>query len=440
MDTLLQIDFQPPSTSDYILFVLCILFLYIAAFFSANEVAFFSLTSKEIEEIDESHLKKDAVAMRLISSPQKLLATIIIGSHIFHLAFVVTLVHLLYSLLGDDSLTNRIGLGIGIAAFFVLIFGQIMPKGHASQHAQKTVRGGARMMLFFQNLLYPFVNLLANSKVLVNKRLFKNNHKKMSINELSQALELTDQDEIEEKTMLEGIIRFGNIQVSDIMTSRVDMVDIDIHTDFKKLLNIIIDCGYSRLPVYSETRDNIRGILFSKDLLPYLDKPATFRWQTLIRPPYYVPETKKIDDLLNEFQENRIHLAVVVDEYGGTSGLVTLEDILEEIVGDISDEYDEEQVLFEKIDNHTFVFNAKIALNDFFKVLEVEPTIFAETTEDVETLAGLVLEIKGEMPQEKEQLQYKHFIFEVMEVDKRRIKEVKVYIKNRPNKTSSNDA
>jgi len=189
----------------------------------------------------------------------------------------------------------------------------------------------------------------------------------ISVDELSMALDMTTETQEEDKEMLEGIINFGNIQVSDIMTSRMDMVDIDTKMNYKELMALVVDSGYSRLPVYSGTRDNIKGILFSKDLLPFLDKPEAFRWQTLVRQAYYVPETKKIDDLLIEFQENRVHLALVVDEYGGISGLITLEDIIEEIVGDISDEYDEEEVLFHKIDNHTYVFEAKILLNDFYK-------------------------------------------------------------------------
>ena len=249
-------------------------------------------------------------------------------------------------------------------------------------------------------------------------------------------LELTADSQDEEKEMLEGIIKFGNIHVADIMTSRVDMVDVNIKLNFPQLLEVV-KSGYSRLPVYSGSRDNIKGILFSKDLLPHLDKPATFRWQTLIRPPYYVPEAKKINDLLNEFQENHVHLALVVDEYGGTSGLVTLEDILEEIVGDISDEYDEEETLFTKIDNHTFLFEAKILLNDFYKIAEISKEDFTKVTEDVETLAGLILELKGDMPVRNEQIGYGRYVFDIIAVDNRRIKKVKLHIKNDPNKNDN---
>ena len=213
------------------------------------------------------------------------------------------------------------------------------------------------------------------------------------------------------------------------MTSRVDMVVVDIKSNFRKLLDVIIASGYSRIPVYAGTRDNIKGVLYSKDLLPHLDKPSNFRWQTLIRQAYYVPETKMIDDLLTEFQENRIHLALVVDEYGGTSGLVTMEDILEEIVGDISDEYDDDQSLYTKLDNHTFIFEAKILLNDFFKIAEIEKSDFLKLTDEVETLAGLVLELKGEMPAKNERLGFGRYVFEIMSVDNRRIKKIKLFIR-----------
>ena len=250
------------------------------------------------------------------------------------------------------------------------------------------------------------------------------------MNELSQALELTSNSKDEDTEMLEGIIKFGNIQVVDIMTSRIDMVDVDIKIPYNQLLNSIIKHGYSRIPVYSGTRDNIKGILYAKDLLAHIDKSANFRWQSLVRPAYYVPETKKIDDLLSEFQKNKIHLAIVVDEYGGTSGMVTLEDILEEIVGDISDEYDEDEKLFTKIDNHTFIFEAKIQLNDFFKIDEIEENDFAKIAGEVETLAGLILEIKGEIPSKNERIGYGRYVFEMLSVDNRRIKKVKLYLKD----------
>jgi len=307
-----------------------------------------------------------------------------------------------------------------------------MPKVFSSEYAKITVQRSSRILLNLQNFFNPFVELFANSRALVNSKLTSRNYNNISMEELTQAFDITAETPVEDKEILEGIIKFGNIQVADIMTSRVDIVDVDIKMNYTQLLNLIIKSGYSRMPIYLGTRDNIKGILFSKDLLPHLDKPSTFRWQTLIRPPYYVPETKKIDDLLNEFQENRVHLAIVVDEYGGTSGLVTLEDILEEIVGDISDEYDDEETLYTKIDNHTFLFEAKILLNDFFKIAEISKEDFVKKTEDVETLAGLILELKGEMPVKNERIGYGRYVFEITSVDNRRIKKVKLHIKSNP--------
>lgn len=440
LNTLIQIYFIPLPAVAYILLAVSIISLFLLFCFSASETAFFSLTQEALEGMGKSKSKKDVRTIRLISSPHRLSSTISIGSYLSMITFIITTSLFLKIWLQLSPLLGGV-VATAISLALLLIIGQFIPRLYATLNAQHIARKNTTFIYLTQRILHPFVLLLERQhKRVKNRTSTKEDKQQISMDELSQVLEIDGQTEMEEKTMLEGIIRFGNIQVSDIMTSRVDMIDVDIKTNFSTLLDTIIHCGYSRLPVYAESRDNIRGILFGKDLLPYLDKPTTFRWQSLIRPPYYVPETKKIDNLLNEFQENRIHLAIVVDEYGGTSGLVTLEDILEEIIGDINDEYDEVEILFEKIDNYTFIFNAKIALNDFFKAIEVDPTLFSETTDNVETLAGLMLEIKGEIPHEKELLQYKHFVFEVIEVDNRRIKKVKVHIKNQSQKNSNNEA
>ncbi len=430
-----DVYFNTPKWDDYLFLALSILFLVFAAFFAAWEVAYFSLKPEDTSELLESEEKRERDAIKLLSAPQKLLATIIIGNSVASIAFIIFSALLTYSVF-DFTLQPLWGIIVTILvlSLILLTFGQIMPKVYASEFSKETVLKSSRTILALQKFFKPFVNLLANSKALVNSKLTKQNINLISMEELSQALDLSDEQQEEDIEMLEGIIKFGNIQVCDIMTSRVDMVNADIKQNFKQLLDLIVESGYSRLPVYSGSRDNIKGILFSKDLLPYLDKPETFRWQTLIRQPYYVPETKKIDDLLSEFQENRIHLAIVVDEYGGTAGLVTLEDIIEEIVGDISDEYDEEETLYQKIDNHTYIFEAKILLNDFYKVTDIDKSQFDKITEDVETLAGMILEIKGEMPTKNEMIGYKHYVFEIMAVDSRRIKKVKLHIKNDPNK------
>lgn len=433
-----DVTVNPISVSAIVFLVLGLLFLAFSAFISSSEVAFFSLyTQKNINEFEEGATKSDKAVIRLLNSPQKLLATILICNSLFNVSVVILLAAFTNSLLNFEFVpTLGFLLQVAIFSFIVVIFGEIMPKVYSSEYAIKTARKSARMLLTLQNLMKPFVNLLVNSTSIVTDHLTKNTFNNISMDELSHALELTADTQDEEKEMLEGIIKFGNIHVADIMTSRVDMVDVNIKLNFPQLLEVV-KSGYSRLPVYSGSRDNIKGILFSKDLLPHLDKPATFRWQTLIRPPYYVPEAKKINDLLNEFQENHVHLALVVDEYGGTSGLVTLEDILEEIVGDISDEYDEEETLFTKIDNHTFLFEAKILLNDFYKIAEISKEDFTKVTEDVETLAGLILELKGDMPVRNEQIGYGRYVFDIIAVDNRRIKKVKLHIKNDPNKNDN---
>lgn len=415
--------------------IVSILLLMCSAIISASEVAFFSFDPQTLTELEDSENKADRNILRLLKTPQRLLATILIGNNFVNVAVILLLTHFTNTVLNFDSapLLGFIFEAIFIT-FLILLFGEITPKVYATQYIKKTALITVPFLSAIEKLFGPFVTLLVNSTSIVNNKLAKRSRTNISMDELSHALELTSNSKDEDTEILEGIIKFGNIQAVDIMTPRVDMVDVDTKTDYKQLLEIIIKSGYSRIPVYTGTRDNIKGLLYSKDLLPHLDKPANFRWQTLIRQAYYVPETKKIDDLLNEFQENRVHLALVVDEYGGTSGLITMEDILEEIVGDISDEYDNEEELFTKIDNHTFIFEAKIQLNDFFKIAEIEENDFVKVTDEVETLAGLILEIKGDFPVKNERIGYDRYVFEIMVVDNRRIKKVKLYIKDNFNK------
>jgi len=425
------ITIHPLTVSAAISLIVSILLLCFSALISASEVAFFSLDPKTLNELEESESKADRNILRLLKIPQRLLATMLIGNNFLNVAVIFLLTYFTNTILNFDSapLLGFIFQTI-IITFAILLFAEIIPKVYATQFALKTAVYTVPYLSAIEKLFGVFVSFLVNSTSFVNNRLAKHNHSNISMDELSHALELTSNNKDEDTEILEGIIKFGNIQVVDIMTSRVDMVIVDIKTNYKKLLEIKIESGYSRIPVYAGTRDNIKGLLYSKDLLPHLDKPANFRWQTLIRPAYYVPETKKIDDLLNEFQTNKVHLAIVVDEYGGTSGLVTLEDILEEIVGDISDEYDNEEVLFTKIDNHTFIFEAKILLNDFFKIAEIEEDDFVKVTEEVETLAGLILELKGDIPAKNERIDYGRYVFEIVAADNRRIKKVKLYIKD----------
>jgi gliding motility-associated protein GldE len=433
------ITVYPITISAIISLVITVLLLCISALISASEVAFFSLDPFILNELEDSEVKTDRSILRLLKTPQRLLATILIGNNFVNVAIILLLTYTTSTILNFESVPF---LGFIfqtiIITFILLLFGEIIPKVYATQFAKKTATNTVPFISAFEKLFGPFVSLLVNSTSIVNNRLSKHNRSNISMDELSHALELTSNSKDEDTEILEGIIKFGNIQVVDIMTSRVDMVDVDIKTNYKDLLDLIIKSGYSRIPVYSGTRDNIKGLLYIKDLLPHLDKPANFRWQSLMRHAYFVPETKKIDDLMNEFQENKIHLALVVDEYGGTSGLVTLEDIMEEIVGDISDEYDEEELLFTKIDNHTFIFEAKILLNDFFKISEIEEDDFIKVTDEVETLAGLILELKGDIPAKNERIDYGRYVFEIVAADNRRIKKVKLHIKDDFSKSNSN--
>ncbi len=425
------ITVYPIAIPAIVTLLLSIFLLFCSALISASEVAFFSLGPQIMNELEDSDIKKDKSILRLLKMPQRLLATILIGSNFVNISIILLLSYFTSSVFNfaDAKMVGFVFQTI-IITFVILIFAEIVPKVYAAQYSKKVAFYTVSTLSFLEKILSPFVSFLVNSTSSVNNRLAKHSRSDISLDELSHALELTSNSKDEDTDILEGIIKFGNIQVVEIMTSRVDIVDLDIKMNYRQIIDMIIKSGYSRIPVYSGTRDNIKGLLYGKDLLPHLDKPANFRWQSLVRPAYYVPETKKIDDLLNEFQENKIHLAIVVDEYGGTSGLVTLEDILEEIVGDISDEYDDEEVMFTKIDNHTFVFEAKILLNDFFKIAEIDEADFVELTSEVETLAGLILELKGDFPVKGERIGYSRYVFEILAADNRRIKKIKLYIKD----------
>lgn len=318
--------------------------------------------------------------------------------------------------------------------FLLLLFGEIMPKIYSTQKTLKFCRFAAPGIYVLRSVFKPLSFLLVHSTAFLNKMFTRKRHN-ISVDELSQALELTDKTELtEENNILEGIIRFGGETAKEVMTSRLDVVDLDIRTPFKDVMKCIIDNAYSRIPVYADNRDDIKGILYIKDLLPHVTKGDNFRWQSLIRPAYFVPETKMIDDLLRDFQTNKIHIAVVVDEFGGTSGIVTMEDIIEEIVGEIQDEYDDEEHTYTVVDDHSWIFEAKTLLTDFYKVTKLNEEIFEEVSGEADTLAGLVLEIKGEFPTLNEVVSYSNYDFKVLEMDNRRILKVKFTI-NEPEVT-----
>lgn len=422
------ISSQPLSFSAYVSLILGILLLFCSAFVSASEVAFFSLEPQDVDELKQKENTNANNVLKLLEYPQKLLATILISNNFVNVAIIILITYFSTSLF-DFSMSPILGFVIQtiVITFLLLLFGEIMPKVYATQYPMKMALFAASTLLTLEKILSPFVALLVKSSTIMNADKVKTRNN-ISMDELSQALELTSDTEDDEKDMLEGIIKFGNIQVADIMRSRVDIVSVEIKSSYKELMQMIVESGYSRIPVFSENHDNIKGLIYSKDLLPHLDKPDNFRWQTLIRPAYFVPESKKIDDLLKEFQETKVHLAIVVDEYGGTSGLVTLEDILEEIVGDISDEYDDEEKMYVKVDDTTYVFEGKILLNDFYKVTDIDESVFEKVTEDVETLAGLVLELKGEIPKKGDKVNMGLYEFEVVAVDNRRINKIRFHV------------
>ena len=326
-----------------------------------------------------------------------------------------------------------------LLTFLLLLFGEIMPKVYSRKNPLGFCRKSVNGICFCRKLFWPIGSILLRSGILAEKVVQKENHV-LSVDDLEQALNLTDKNDIkDEQNMLKGIIRFGDETAKEVMTSRQDIVGLDINSTFAEVLECIVENNYSRIPVYQENGDNIRGILYIKDLLPHLSKPSTFRWQSLMRPPYFVPETKKIDALMREFQENKIHIAIVVDEFGGTSGLVTLEDILEEIVGEINDEYDEENKYYTKLNYNTYIFEGKTLLSDFCKILNIDDEEFIDVEGDADTLAGLLLEIKGDFPSIHEKIEYKNYSFEIAEIEGRRISRIKVIVHEVKHMSDSKD-
>ena len=331
-----------PSLGAIVAIVLAVLLLFASGFVSASEIAFFSLSPSDLSEIEEEEHPSDKHITNLLKDSERLLATILISNNFVNVT-IIMLCNFFFAEVVDfgDSVIVEFLVITVILTFLLLLFGEIMPKIYSAQHTLKFCRFAAPVIMVLKKVFSPLSNLLVRSSFIVNKCVVKKNYN-ISVDDLSQALELTDKSEIsEESNILEGIIRFGGETAKEVMTSRLDMVDLEITSSFKEVLDCVVENGYSRVPVYEDSRDNIKGILYIKDLLPYLKKDADFKWQNLIRPAYFVPETKMIDDLLRDFQANKIHIAIVVDEFGGTSGIVTMEDIIEEIVGEINDEYDE---------------------------------------------------------------------------------------------------
>jgi len=420
-----QVTVQALTTGPVIALSLAFLLLFASGFVSASEVAFFSLGPGDLNDIRDKKSPSDPIILRLLERSEYLLGAILITNNFVNVAIVMLCTYGIHSIF-NFSAAPVLGFVLETIAltFLLLLFGEIMPKIYAQNNSLKFVRLSAHVLSGIERFCRPLSHILVNSTHFINKILVKKKYD-LSVDELSKALELTSTEITEDKEMLEEILKFYNKTASEIMTSRLDVEDIDITSSFRTVIDFIIESGYSRIPVYAGTEDNIKGILYIKDLLPYIDKPDTFRWQSLIRPAYFVPETKKIDQLLEEFRTTKNHMAIVVDEFGGTSGIVTMEDILEEIVGEISDEYDEDEKQYIRLADGSLIFEAKIMLTDFFRVIDAEPADFDNLTDEVETLAGLLLELKGDFPRRREIIEYKDFRFQVLEVDNRRIQKVK---------------
>ncbi|WP_449035011.1 gliding motility-associated protein GldE [Prevotella sp.] len=428
LDISSYITVNPISPSILISILLAFFLILLSGFASASEIAFFSLSPADLEAMDPDKSPLDMLVQKLRDDSERTLATILITNNLVNVTIIMLCNYILTNLLTFSAEWLQFLCVTILLTFLLLLFGEIIPKVYGNTNPLAFCRKAVKGVMFFRKLFWPIETILLKSGAFAEKVLQKEN-RQLSIDDLEQALELTDKSDIkDEQSMLQGIIRFGDETAKEVMTSRQDIIDLDIRCSYEDVLKCIVDNNYSRIPVYQDNKDNIRGVLYIKDLLPHLSKPANFRWQSLIRPSYFVPETKKIDDLLREFQENKVHIAIVVDEFGGTSGIVTLEDILEEIVGEINDEYDEEEHNYTKLDVNSYIFEGKTLLNDFTKILNLPDDEFDDVEGDADSLAGLLLEIKGDFPAVHEILKYKRYTFEVLEIDERRISKVKVII------------
>ena len=427
LNTFLQvIQFQPVTFSIVIVGIITVILLLISASVSCAEMAYFSLSPADINKIKGVNRRYD-LALNHLENPELLLATILIANNFVNVGIVILLTYITSGLMifNDATILEFLFKVVFITAI-LLFFCEILPKVYAGQNPKKVVGFMAYPLLAMRKIFKPLSVILVKSTGIVNKRFSKHLKNNISLDEISQAIDLTGDELQDEKDILKGIVTFGNINVSDIMTGRVDVIDIDIKSDFSKVISIIVESGYSRIPVYENSPDNVKGVLYVKDLLPHLNSKNSFEWHKLIRPAYYVPETKRINDLLQEFKSTKVHIAIVVDEYGGTSGIVTMEDILEEIVGEIQDEMDDNEANFSKLPDGSYIFEGKTLLKDFFRIIGIDEEKFEKIAGDAETLAGLLLEVKGEIPSKNEVIEINNMIFTILAVNDRRVRKIKI--------------
>ncbi len=426
MDSDPLLSFSLPQT---VALVIAAFALVASGFVSGSEISYFSLTPQQLDDDDDEHgPERNAGVRRLLAMPERLLATILIANNLVNVTIVILCNFALGPVFEGMGAVWSFVLQSVILTFLILLFGEIIPKLYAQTRPLSWAHMASPVFLALVKLLYAPASLLVRSSSIVHKVVEKK-PQNISADELSQALELTDVEKRDDKRMLQEILKFGDTTASEIMTPRVDITDIEISSDFSRVMEVVNESGYARIPVFEGTQDNIRGVLYSRDLLPYVEsRPDDFRWQNLLRQAYFVPESRMIDDLLEDFRRRKVHMAIVVDEFGGTQGVVTLEDVLEEIVGDINDEYDEVQQTYKRLPDDTYIFEGKTLLNDFFRITEQEEELYAPVTEDCETLAGMLLAIKGDFPKEKESLVYGHCRFLVLEIASHRIVSVRVKV------------
>lgn len=406
--------------------LIIIVLLFCSALISGSEVAYFSLSPSDTDLLKNGEHKNYKEILSLLSKPKKLLATILIGNNFVNVAIVILSTFIVNEFIHGLSDTYKFIIQLVLVTFMLLLIGEVLPKVYATKNSLKLASFTALPLYYMRAILSPLSRILVSSTNFIDKRIKKRGHD-ISIDELSHALELTSKNDTsdEDHKILEGIVNFGNTEVKQIMTSRVDVASIQNNSSFKEVIDIILESGYSRIPVYEDNFDHVLGVLYIKDLLPHLHEEE-FDWMNLIRDAFFIPENKKIDDLLREFQLKKIHLAIVVDEYGGSSGIVTLEDILEEIVGEISDEFDDEDLIYSKLDDHNYVFEGKIPLNDMYKVLGIDGTEFEKEKGEAETLAGFIIEVSGKIPKKNEKIRMGNYLITVEAADKRRVKRIKL--------------
>ncbi|MDD3004681.1 gliding motility-associated protein GldE [Flavobacterium sp.] len=428
-------DIEPSSISFFytlnifaiVGWVILLVLLFFAALISGAEVAFFSLSQTDIEKANSINPRKTRIISDLLDRPKKLLATLLVANNVINISIVVLFLGLSKDFFNTIAFT---GLGFllktALITFVILFFGEVLPKIYASRNNIKFAEKTVYFIAFLEKILSPISLPMRFLTLYLQKKLGKEKSN-LSVDQLSQALELTSSEETpsDEQKILEGIVSFGNTETKQVMSPRIDIFALENNELFADVLKKVVEKGYSRVPVYKDNIDQIEGVLFVKDLIPHIDK-TNFEWTTLLREPFFVPENKKLDNLLKDFQQMKRHLAIVVDEYGGTSGLVSLEDIIEEIVGDISDEFDDEDINFSQIDENNFLFEGKIYLKDFYRIIDVDEDVFEEHKGEAETLAGLLLEILGNFPKKGQQINFAKCTFTVEVVDKKRIKQIKV--------------